>query len=112
MNKPIHLYIGAAPSEARALAEHLLGNLPAPVALHDVSELPPPGARPRQQLRKERATLQVELAKARNLLTLSEPYPRLADEVAQLRQEIAHYEARVQEIGASLDEQEGGPANG
>lgn len=105
-----HLYVSET-SPLRDVADALIDNLAKPVVVQDITALPAPDRqRPtRQQLRTERANVQRELEAVRNLIRLSEPYPRLADEVVALKQEAIDYQNRIQEIDAALG-REGGVA--
>jgi hypothetical protein len=101
----IHLYASRASEQVRATAECLADNLGKPVLLHDSpSALPAPDTRrpTRQQLRTERAELLRELSTARSLLALAEPHFRLAQELADIRVDIARYEQRLQQLDQAL----------
>lgn len=112
MSKPHRIYTGHG---QRLFADMLADNLTPPVWVQELQALPAPDTqRPtKQQLRRERATLQVTLDKAQRLLPGLTPYARCADQVAELQEVIRQAQARRAEITELLGEQqEGGPING
>lgn len=115
MPKPIRLYTSSQPA-ARAFAELLADNLPQPVLVHELDELPAPDPLRRQRLRTELGVLRQQLDTVLYLLTVGESEPRRYEqELTLLRQDrtrieglMAEVEQQMKAAGLAVAPQEGG----